>query len=71
MRLVLSVLFMLVQMQAAQADESIRFDKYHNNAEFTEHLQWLAKTYPNLVELEELGKSPGGEPIWGVTVTNE
>ncbi len=71
MRLVLSVLFMLVQMQAALGDESIRFDKYHNNAEFTEHLQWLAKTYPNLVELEELGKSPAGEPIWGVTVTNK
>jgi hypothetical protein len=53
------------------ADESIQFNKYHNNAEITEHLQWLARTYPNLVILEEAGKSFSGAPIWALTLTNQ
>ncbi len=64
------VAMFLLCVGAALADESLRFDKYHTNAEFGEHLQWLAKTYPNLVSLEEAGKSLGGAPIWAVTVTN-
>ena len=61
---------LMLCVEAAFADESLRFNKYHNNAEFEEHLQWLAKTYPNLVSVEEAGKSLAGAPIWAVTVTN-
>lgn len=71
MRSILSVVVILMTASTAFGDESIRFDEYHDHAEFTKHLQWLAETYPNLVELEELGKSLAGESIWGVTLTNK
>lgn len=52
-------------------DESIRFNKYHDNQEINQHLKWIAETYPNLVTLEEAGKSFLGAPIWALSLTNK
>ena len=50
---------------------SIRFDRYYRFAEMTELLQAYASEYPNLVQLDSIGKSHEGRDIWLVTVTNK
>lgn len=56
--------------QAPQAGPIVTFDRYHTSAEFTAALQEVARRYPRLVKLEEIGRSAGGQPLWGVTLTN-
>jgi murein tripeptide amidase MpaA len=46
------------------------FDRYYRYAELTETLQAFAREYPQLVQLESIGKSYEGRDIWLVTVTN-
>jgi murein tripeptide amidase MpaA len=46
------------------------FDRYYRYAELTEALQAFAREYPQLVQVESIGKSYEGRDIWLVTVTN-
>ncbi len=62
--------FCLALMPETAAAQRISFDRYHDNAEFTETLQGLARDFPRLMKLEEVGRSVEGRPIWGVTLTN-
>jgi murein tripeptide amidase MpaA len=48
----------------------IRFDTYYPYAELTERLQGLVAAYPNLLEIESIGKSYEGRDVWCVTATN-
>jgi murein tripeptide amidase MpaA len=46
------------------------FDRYYRYAELTETLQAFAREYPQLVQVESIGKSYEGRDIWLVTVTS-
>lgn len=48
----------------------IRFDRAPRFAELSEWLQFLAAQYPDLVELDVLGRSHEGREVWIATVTN-
>ena len=50
---------------------AIAFDRYYRFDELTELLHAFVREYPNLVELESIGKSHEGRDIWLVTVTNK
>jgi len=48
----------------------LRFDRYYTYDEVNEALKLLNKTYPDLTELELVGKSDEGREIWSITVHN-
>ena len=48
----------------------IRFDHHPRFAELSEWLHFLAAQYPDLVELDVLGRSHEGREVWIATVTN-
>lgn len=48
----------------------IAFDRAPRFQEFTEWLQQLASEYPDLVDLDVLGRSHEGREVWIATVTN-
>jgi len=50
---------------------AIAFDRYYRYADLTKLLQAYAAEFPNLVELESIGKSHEGRDIWLVTVTDK
>jgi hypothetical protein len=58
-------------LQRIDAQAPITFDRYHTYAQVTDILQRLAKDHPNLMTLEEAGKSLEGRTIWAVTLTNK
>jgi hypothetical protein len=43
---------------------------YKTTAEMNDWLHRWARDYPDLVELYEVGRSFGGQPIWQITLTN-
>ncbi|MCE9560180.1 MAG: carboxypeptidase, partial [Armatimonadetes bacterium] len=47
----------------------IKFDRYYRYDALTELLQAFAKEYPKLIEIQEIGKSYEGRPIWMAVVT--
>jgi murein tripeptide amidase MpaA len=48
----------------------IKFDRYYRHEELTDLLQNYAQTYPDLIQLESIGKSHEGRDIWLLAVTN-
>jgi murein tripeptide amidase MpaA len=49
---------------------NIRFDTYYRYDAITAFVQEWAETYPNLCQLDSLGKSYQGRDIWVLTITN-
>ncbi|MGC9469360.1 MAG: M14 family metallopeptidase [Anaerolineae bacterium] len=49
----------------------IRFDTYYRYEDLTHHLKSYAEAYPELLQLESIGKSYEERDIWLVTVTNQ
>jgi Zinc carboxypeptidase len=47
-----------------------RFNKFYRYNEFTRLLKAYAKEYPNLIQLQSIGKSYEGREVWLVTATN-
>jgi murein tripeptide amidase MpaA len=50
---------------------AIEFNRYYRFHEMTELLHAYAREYPELVDIESVGKSHEGRDIWLVTVTNK
>lgn len=48
----------------------IRFDVYYPYAQLTERLNALVEIYPDLLQMESIGKSYEGREVWCVTATN-
>jgi len=48
----------------------LRFDRYYTYEEVNEAMRLLNKTYPDLTELELVGKSDEGREMWSITVNN-
>ena len=48
----------------------VRFDRYYPYQELTERLQALVSLYPELLQLDSIGKSYQGRDVWCVTATN-
>ena len=48
----------------------IRFDKFYRYDELTRLLKTYAKEYPDLIQLESIGKSYEGRDVWLITATN-
>ena len=49
----------------------LTWDHYYDQDMVTEALQQMHKAWPDLTELESLGKSIEGRDIWCLTITNE
>ena len=47
----------------------LSFDRYYDYEELTTALENLQAAYPELMQLESLGKTPQGRNIWAVTIT--
>lgn len=47
-----------------------RFDKFYRYNELSRLLKAYAKEYPNLIQLQSIGKSYEGREVWLVTATN-
>jgi len=47
-----------------------RFNKFYRYEELTRLLKEYAKEYPNLIQLESIGKSHEGRDVWLITATN-
>ena len=56
---------------AAKQKPQFHWDHYFDQDEVTDVLKTLHKAYPDLTELETIGKSAEGNDIWALTVTNE
>ncbi len=77
MKKVLLLSFVLVlaasvpaQNVSAKITVPLRFDHYYTLEQVAEAAQALAHAYPELVKVEEVGKSEEGRPIYAVTVNN-
>jgi hypothetical protein len=53
------------------AGDSLTFNKYHTSEVIYEWLRKWAESYPDLVELYEVGKSFEGRPVFQITLTNK
>ncbi len=51
-------------------DDSLRFDVYYAYDDMTRHLKAMAEAHPDLVQVESVGDSYEGRPIWCATLTN-
>lgn len=49
----------------------VAFDRYYRHDELTELLHAYAREYPHLIQIEEIGRSHEGRPIWLATLTNQ
>ena len=49
----------------------IRFDAYYDYEELTAALRQLAAAYPELAQLDSIGKSHEGRDLWLMTITNQ
>jgi len=54
---------------AAKQKPQFHWDHYFDQDEVTDVLKTLHKAYPDLTELETIGKSAEGNDIWALTVT--
>ncbi len=71
---VLMVVFALLGSLSSPglADQpNLTWDHYYDQDMVTEALKQLHKAWPDLTELESLGKSAEGRDIWCLTITNE
>lgn len=62
-------LFINIPLHAAQK-VPIDFDKYHGFNGTVDYLKAVAKAYPNITRLIEIGKSTMGRPIYVLVVSN-
>jgi len=58
-------------LAASRLLDPLPFDRILKSEELTALLQSWEAARPNLVHLESIGKTPGGRPIWLLTITNE
>lgn len=50
---------------------AISFDKYHGYTGTVDFLKAVNKAYPNITELQEIGRSSQGRPMYVLTITNK
>ena len=60
-----------LQQVQYEAEDSLKFDKYHSADVIYTWLERWADSYPDIVELYEVGKSFEGRPILQITITNK
>lgn len=69
--LILILIFAIsMPSQTAKIAVPLRFDHYYTLEQVYEALQTMAKAYPEMTKLEEVGKSEEGRPIYAVTLNN-
>jgi len=59
-----------VPAQNAGITVPLRFDHYYTLDQVYEAVQAIAKAYPDMAKVEEVGKSEEGRPLYAVTVNN-
>mgnify|MGYP005831180343 CR=1 FL=1 len=57
-------------LSAEPAKVAIKFDAYHGYTQTVEYLKAVARAYPELTELIEIGRSTLGKPIYVLAITN-
>jgi len=68
------LLISLILMPATSAATSkvpIKFDTYHGYTGTVDYLKAVARAYPNLTELMEIGRSTLGKPIYVLVITDQ
>jgi hypothetical protein len=55
---------------SAADDVKLSFDHFYDNAELTQALKSLEKTYPQFVKVQSIGKSVQGRDLWAITLNN-
>jgi hypothetical protein len=69
--LILILIFAIsMPSQTAKIAVPLRFDHYYTLEQVYEAVQAMAKAYPEMTKLEEVGKSEEGRPIYAVTLNN-
>lgn len=74
--ILLASLFVLPSVTTANAQQQIdsrvpiAWNRFYNFEELTNILKELVAAYPELLSLEEIGKSEQGRPMWLVTLNN-
>ena len=72
MRATLLVVLLALGLQAAaQPVAPLPFDRILRYGELSALLKQWADARPELVRLESIGTTPGGRPIWFLTITND
>lgn len=64
-------LFMQQSMVWAGPKVAISFDKYHGYTGTVEYLKAVNKAYPDITELQEIGRSSQGRPMYVLAITNK
>jgi len=64
------VFFLSAGQAGAASRVPISFDDYHTFTAVTRYLQEVAAAYPEITELEEIGRSNFGRPIYVLIITN-
>ena len=70
-KLILSLLFLALGSLATAGAPDLKWDHYYDQEMVTDALQAMHKHWPELTELQSLGKSDEGRDIWCLTITNE
>ena len=66
----ITVLLCIAISSSAQQKVPITFNDYHGYTGAVKYIQDVAKTYPNITELLETGKSTMGRPIYVLVISN-
>jgi len=66
----LLILLFVTTISGASSKVPIKFDTFHGYTGTVDYLKAVARAYPNLTELMEIGKSTLGKPIYVLAVTN-
>ena len=68
---VLSACLLMVVAQSALAQRvQIEFDEFHGHDGTVEYIRDVARAYPNITELIEIGQSTMGRPIYVLVISN-
>jgi hypothetical protein len=66
----LGLCLVLSPLAGAAQKVPIRFDDYHGYTGAVKYIKDIAAAYPNITELQEIGKSGLGRPIYVLIITN-
>ncbi|MFW6259585.1 MAG: M14 family metallopeptidase [Tangfeifania sp.] len=68
--ILISVVLICYSSNDGKIEVPLRFDRYYTYEEMIEAMEVLHEAYPEMTELELVGKSEEGREIWALTINN-